>query len=89
MITARALLFPHHKIVQKESRVSQRACIQIVPTDARSLSELVQIIYHLKNFLSLGITRPVYKLSMKGTTEASKELIGDKPFYRPIEIHYE
>lgn len=44
--------------------------------------------YHIQNFLTLGITKSVHPLAIKGITEVNKEMINDKTNYPPVEIFY-
>jgi len=79
---------PKQSIVQKEASVKQRAYITIEPLQEKPFEEYDKINYHIQNFLSLGITKPVYPLAIEGMTEVNKQIIGDKPYYPPVQIFY-
>jgi len=66
-------------IAQKEKSIKQRTYIRIEPSVEKSLEEYRNIMRLIQNFLSLGVTEPVYPLTITGTTEANNS---------PIEIYY-
>ena len=66
-------------IVQKEASIKQRTYIRIEPSVEKSLEEYWNIMRNIQNFLSLGVTEPVYPLTITGITEANNS---------PVEIYY-
>ena len=66
-------------IVQKETSIKQRTYIRIEPSVEKSLEEYWNIMRLIQNFLSLGVTEPVYPLTITGRTEANNS---------PVEIYY-
>lgn len=66
--------YPIHSVVQKEASIKQRAYIRIEYPVEKSLNKYWNIIYHIQNFLSLGITEPAYPLAITGITEANKQV---------------
>ena len=66
-------------IVQKEASIKQRTYIRIEPSVEKSLEEYWNIMRDIQNFLSLGVTEPVYPLTITGITEANNS---------PVEIYY-
>lgn len=77
-----------HSIVQKETSIKQKTYIKIEHSIEKSLDEYRGIMRNIQNFLSLGITEPVYPLAIIGITEANKQIINDRPYNPPIEIYY-
>ena len=69
-------------IVQKEASIKQITYIRIEHSVEKSLKEYWNIMRLIQNFLSLGVTEPVYPLTVKGITESIK----DKPYNLPVEI---
>lgn len=80
--------YPTHSIAQKEAGVKQKTYIRIKHSIEKSLDGYWDIMRHTKNFLSLGITEPVYPLAIIGITEANKQTINDKLYNPPVEIYY-
>ena len=72
-------------IIRKEESIKQRIYIRIESSEEKSWDEYLNILYHIRNFLSLGITEPVYPLAIEGITEANKEMKNEKA---PIKIFY-
>jgi len=79
---------PTPSIVQKEASIKQRTYIRVEPSGEKSFDEYSNIMYHIQNFLSLGIMEPVYPLVVEGITEANKEMINDKAYNPPVKIYY-
>ena len=69
-------------IVQKEASIKQRTYIRIEHSVEKSLEEYWNIMRHIQNFLSFGVTEPVYPLTVKGITES----IEDMPYNLPVEV---
>lgn len=74
--------------VHKEPIIKQKTCLRIEPSEEKSLDELLKIMYHIQNFISLGVTEPVFPLVIIGRTEANKRLIGTNVDYPPVKIIY-
>lgn len=68
--------------------IKQKTFLTIEPLEEKSFDEYRSIMYHLQNFLSLGIMKAVYPLTIEGTTEVNKQMIKGKPCYPPIKIFY-
>lgn len=79
---------PTLSVVQKEVSITQKTYIQIKALEEKSFEEYMKVMYHIQNFLSLGVMEPVYPLIIEGTAEVCKNMIGDTPYYPPIEIFY-
>lgn len=79
---------PTLSIVQKEASIKQETYIKVEPSGEKSFGEYLNIMDHIQNFLSLGITEPVYPLVVKGITEVNKEMINDKAYNPPVKIYY-
>jgi len=79
---------PTHSIVQKEASIKQRMYIRIEPSGEKSFDEYLSIMYRIQNFLSLGITEPVYPLVIEGITEVNKVMIDDKTYNPPVKVYY-
>jgi len=79
---------PTHSIVQKEASIKQRTYIRVEPSGEKSFDEYLNIMYRIQNFLSLGITEPVYPLVVEGITEANKVMIDDKTYNPPVKVYY-
>jgi len=80
--------YPTRSIVQKEANIKQRTYIRIEHSIEKSLDEYLNIMRHIQNFLSLGVTEPVYPSKITGITEANKHTITDNPYISPVEIYY-
>jgi len=80
--------YPTHFIVQKEASIKQRTYVRIEHSAEKSLDEYWDIMRYIQNFLSLGITEPVYPLTITGITEANKQIINGRPYNPPVEIYY-
>jgi len=74
-------------ILQK-ANIEQRTYIRIEPSEEKSLDEYWNTIYHIRNFLTLGVAKPVYPLVIKGETEVNKEMIDGTIYYPPVEVFY-
>ncbi len=59
-------------IVQREASIKERSYITIEPSQEKTFDEYLNIMYHIENFLSLGVTEPVYPLIIEGKTEMNK-----------------
>lgn len=80
---------PPISFVQKEACIKQETYIKIEPSEEKSFEEYMNIVQHLRNFLSLGIMEPVQPLAIKGTTESNKIIIGkDITDYPSVDIFY-
>jgi len=79
---------PSLSFVQKEATIKQKTEIKIETSEDKSFEYYRKIMYHIQNFLSLGIMEPVYPLTIEGITEVNKEMINDKLYNPPVEIYY-
>jgi hypothetical protein len=66
-----------HSIMQKEASIKKMTYITIEPSEKKSFDEYLNIMHYIQNFLSLGVTKPVYPLIIEGKTEMDKEMIND------------
>ncbi len=73
----------------KKVSIEQKAFINIEFSEERSFDEYLNLMDHIRNFLSLGVTEPVYPLAIEGITELNKEVIKDKVYYPPVKIFAE
>ena len=73
----------------KKVSIEQRAFINIEFSEEKSFDEYLSLMDHIRNFLSLGVTEPVYPLAIEGITELNKEVIKDKVYYPPVKIFAE
>jgi len=78
-------------IVQKEASIKQSVYIRVESSEEKSFDEYLNIIYLIQNFLSLGITEPVYPLIIEGKTEMNKETIKINKetinYYPPVKVY--
>lgn len=80
---------PSFSYLQKEATIKQKVYIKIESSEERSLNEYWKIIYHISNFLSLGVMGSVYPLFVEGTTETTKVIKKNNiTHYPPVEIYY-
>jgi len=79
---------PSLSFVQKEATIKQKTEIKIETSEDKSFEDYRKIMYQIQNFLTLGITEPVYPLAITGLTELNKKMIKDKTHYPPVEIFY-
>ncbi len=75
-------------LVQKEVSIKQKTYIKIDSSEERSYEEYTKKIYHIQNFLTLGIMEPLYPLAIEGTTEANRVMRKDVIHYPPVDIFY-
>lgn len=81
--------YPGLSRVQKEARIKQKTHIVVEPSEEKPFDEYRNIMYRIRNFLSLGVMERVYPLEIKGTTEVNKQMIEEgKAYYPPVEIFY-
>lgn len=80
---------PSLSFVQKEATIKQRTEIKIETSEDKPFEDYRRNMYHIRNFLSLGIMEAVYPLAIEGIAEVNKEIIKDKAYYPPVEIFYE
>jgi hypothetical protein len=74
--------------VQKEANIKQKTYIKIESSEEKEYDEYENIMYHIQNFLSLGVGEPVYPLEIKGKTEINKKEINGKILYPEVRIFY-
>lgn len=79
---------PLPSFVQKEATIKQKTEIKVETSEDKPFEDYRKIMYHIQNFLTLGITKLVHPLAIKGITEVNKEMINDKTRYPPVEIFY-
>jgi len=79
---------PNWSIVQKESCIKQITHITIESKKDTPIAEYEEMMYKIRNLLSLGVGKPIYALAIIGQTE--KCLFCEKPrrIYNDIEIYY-
>jgi len=80
--------WPSHSFVQKEATIKQKTVIKIETSGDKPFEDYTKIMYHIQNFLTLGIMESVYPLAIEGITEVNKKMIKDKVHYLPVEIFY-
>lgn len=79
---------PSFSFVQKEATIKQSTEVKIETSQDKPFEEYQKIMFHIRNFLTLGITKPVYPLAIAGLTEVNKEMVNDKAYYPPVEVFY-
>lgn len=79
---------PSWSLVQKEATIKQKTKIKIEPSKDMLFEDYRKIINQIQNFLSLGVTEPVYPFNIEGTTEINKEIINDRVHNPPVEIFF-
>jgi len=80
--------WPSLSLVQKEATIKQSTEVKIETSEDKPFEDYLKIMYHIQNFLTLGITKPVYPLAITGLTEVNKEMVKDKAHYPPVEVFY-
>jgi hypothetical protein len=80
--------FPSLSIVQSEAAIKERRYIKIAYPEEKSIDEYLRLMFHIRNFLSLGTMRPAYPLNIEAETEKSKMMINGKPYYPAVKIFY-
>ena len=83
-----SVTYPLMSVVQKEATIEQETYVRVEPSEEKILEEYLRIMYHIQNFLSIGITEPVHPLIIKGETEANKTQIEKNEYYPPVDIFY-
>lgn len=63
----------------KQITLNQEAWIRFSPEELRLFETYLDIVYHIRNFLSLALSVPTYPLSIAGTTEADE----------PVDVFYQ
>lgn len=76
-------LFVH---VQKEVTIKQNTEVKIETSEEKPYEDYRKIMSHIQNFLTLGITKPVYPLTITGLTEVNVE---NEAYYLPVKIFYQ
>lgn len=79
---------PSLSFVQKEATIKQKTEIKIETSEDKSFEDYRKIIYHIQNFLSLGIMESAHPLAIAGLTEVNKKMMEDKAHYSPVEVFY-
>ena len=79
---------PLPSFVQKEATIKQKTEIKVETSEDKPFEDYRKTMYHIQNFLTLGITKLVHPLAIEGITEVDKEMINDKSHYPPVEIFY-
>lgn len=79
---------PSWSLVQKEAAIKQKSEIKIEPSNDMSFENYRKMMNQIQNFLSLGVTEPVYPLTVEGITEINKEMIKDMVHNPPIAIFF-
>ena len=64
---------PTYSIVQKEVNITQRIYIKLISNKPSSFGQQQDKLYHIQNFLSLGVGKPVEIIDFMGRTEVNKE----------------
>ena len=81
--------YPTLSVVQKETNIKQKTYIKIEASEEKSFEGYMKVMYHIQNFLSLGVTEPVHPLNIEGTTEVNKTVTEDRTTHYPhVEIFY-
>ena len=83
-----SVTYPLMSVVQKEATIEQETYVRVEPSEEKIFEEYLRIMYHIQNFLSIGITEPVHPLIIKGKTEANKTQIEKNEYYPPVDIFY-
>lgn len=74
----------------KEVSISQKAWVSISSEEEKPLDWFLDVLYHVRNFLSLGMSEPTYPLAVQGVTEASKQdSDGGSDLYLPVGVFYQ
>lgn len=71
---------------QEEVTIKQNTEIKVETSEEKPFEDFREIIYHIQNLLTLGITEPVYPLSITGLTEVNVE---NEAYYLPVKIFYQ
>jgi len=79
---------PNLNMVQKELRITQTTHIMIGSKIEIPISRYHDIINMIRNFLSFGVDRPVYTLSIYGKSEEHITFYKNIKTYDDIEIYY-
>jgi len=79
---------PSLSFVQKEATIKQKTEIKVETSEDKPFEDYRKIMYHIQNFLTLGITESVHPVAIEGITEVNKKMINDKTHYPPVEIFY-
>ena len=71
---------PKLKFVLKEACIAQESYVKLAFAHQRNLRDCYETLFHLRNFLTLAISVPIYPLELRGHVEGLKE---------PIKIFFE
>jgi hypothetical protein len=80
--------YPTISLVQREATIKQRTYIEIEPTEERTFDEYLKLLHYIRNFLSLGIMKPAYPLTIEATVEINKIPLKNTYYYPPIKVFY-
>ncbi len=75
----------HQKMI-KTTKYSTN--LRIESKNKKNYDEWLKIIYFIRNFLTLGITKPIFPTYIQGETEINKTKINNKDYFPPVEILY-
>ena len=80
--------YPRHSIVQKEANITQEIYMKILNKKSNSFRKLLDQVYHLRNFISLGVGKPVSIKNVFGKTEINKKKREGDFYYPEVKIYY-
>ncbi len=80
---------PNLNMVQKKSCIEQTTYIMICSKNETPITKYHDLIIKIRNFLSFGVGRPVYPLTIYGNSEEYITFYNDKKNYKKIEIYYD
>ena len=77
----------HYNPFKQEVDMSQKAYIEIKSSQEQSLGRFLNISRYIQDFLTLGISKPVYPIKIKGLTAANRVFLPDnESFCSPVDI---
>ncbi len=79
---------PNWSMVQKESCIKQKTYIMIKSKNETPITKYDDILFKIRNFLSFGVGRPVYPLTISGQSDEYISFHVGKKIYDEIEIYY-
>jgi len=79
------------KRVTTESAITQRAYFKVASAGGATVDEMLRFVFHLRNFLSLGVGRPIQVLSVIGVHRPPTDAPGEeqeRAYPIPVEVLY-
>lgn len=79
---------PRLSIVQKEANITQKIYVKVINKRLNSFDELMDKLYHVQHFISLGIGEPIAVMDVFGETEINKDEFNGQVLYPKVIMYF-